>query len=42
MLPLIVGTLPKPQVTEDDIEEVEVIMAEAEHVDVIVGETEVK
>lgn len=42
MLPLIVGTLPKPQVTEDDIEEVDVVMAEAEHVDVIVGESEVK
>jgi HemY protein len=42
MLPLIVGTLLGPQATEDGIDEVEVVMSEAESVDVIMGENEAK
>lgn len=42
ILPLIVGSLPEPQVTEADIEDVEVVMSEAELEGVAIGEAEAK
>jgi len=42
MLPLIVGTLPEPQAAEDDIEDVEVVVTEAEPVDAVMAENEAK